>query len=75
MIYSILNEAVVGVTFIGGIHTAAAGAIWQVLVLGFVSLSFNDDSIEINPRLPEVFDSLEFNITYKNEKFHIAIYN
>jgi len=69
------NESVVGGTFIGGIHTAAAGGIWQVLVLGFAGLSFNDDSIEINPRLPEDFDSLEFNITYKKEKFHLTIYN
>jgi kojibiose phosphorylase len=69
------NEAVVGGTFIGGIHTAAAGAVWQVLVHGFSGISFQEDSIEINPRIPEAFDSLEFNITYKNQHFHLKVFN
>ena len=69
------NEAVVGGTFIGGIHTAAAGAVWQVLVHGFSGISFRDDSIEINPRIPEAFDSLEFNITFKNQHFHLNVFN
>ncbi len=69
------NEAVVGGTFIGGIHTAAAGAVWQVLVHGFAGISFREGSIEINPRIPEAFDSLEFNITYKNQNFHLKLFN
>lgn len=69
------NEAVVGGTFIGGIHTAAAGAVWQVIVFGFAGISFLDNSVEVNPRLPENFDSLEFNLTYKNQSFHLKIYD
>lgn len=55
-------KQVSGGTFIGGIHTAAAGASWQVAVLGFGGVDVHDDHVRILPRLPERWDGLVFRI-------------
>jgi kojibiose phosphorylase len=67
------NEAIVGGTFIGGIHTAAAGALWQVMVNGFAGVDFEEDQITFNPGLPDEFDSLEFKLHYKNNIYKIFV--
>jgi kojibiose phosphorylase len=69
------NEAVVGGTFIGGVHTAAAGAIWQVLVYGFAGVSFEGEKILLNPGLPEEFDELSFKLHYKNNIYQLTVNN
>jgi len=51
-----------GGTFIGGIHTAACGAAWQVAVLGFGGVHVRDDHVEVAPRLPSGWDALEFGV-------------
>jgi kojibiose phosphorylase len=58
-------KQVSGGTFIGGIHTAAAGAAWQVAVLGFGGLHVTDDHVEILPHLPERWDGLAFRINVR----------
>ena len=55
-------KQVSGGTFIGGIHTAAAGASWQVAVLGFGGVHVHADHVEVLPRLPERWDGLAFRI-------------
>ena len=55
-------KQVSGGTFIGGIHTAAAGASWQVAVLGFGGVHVHTDHVEVLPRLPERWDGLAFRI-------------
>lgn len=67
------NEAVVGGTFIGGIHTAAAGAVWQVLVLGFAGVSFEKDRIELSPQLPVTFSKLSFKLQYRNQECNVEL--
>ncbi|MFU8839982.1 MAG: beta-phosphoglucomutase [Nitriliruptoraceae bacterium] len=54
-----------GGTFIGGIHVAACGAAWQVVVLGFGGVHIRDGYIEVNPRLPEAWDRLCFGIAFR----------
>ena len=55
-------KQVSGGTFIGGIHTAAAGAAWQVAVLGFGGVHVHDDHVAVLPHLPERWDGLAFRV-------------
>jgi 1,2-alpha-glucosylglycerol phosphorylase len=54
-----------GGTFIGGIHTAACGATWQVVVLGFGGVRVHDDVVEVAPRLPAGWDRLRFGLAVR----------
>ncbi len=54
-----------GGTFIGGIHTAACGAAWQVAVLGFGGVHVRDDHVEVAPRLPAGWDRLSFGVAVR----------
>lgn len=58
-------HAAPGGTFIGGIHTAACGATWQVVVLGFGGVHVRDDRVEIAPRLPASWDRLAFGLAVR----------
>ncbi|MCC5948662.1 MAG: beta-phosphoglucomutase [Nitriliruptoraceae bacterium] len=54
-----------GGTFIGGIHTAACGATWQVAVLGFGGVHVRDDHVEVAPRLPADWEQLDFGLAVR----------
>jgi len=60
-----------GGTFIGGIHTASAGAAWQVAVLGFGGVHVEDDHVHVLPRLPEDWDALAFRIRVRGCRLDI----
>ncbi len=67
------NEAVSGGTFIGGIHTAANGASWQMVVKGFAGLTYEENHIELDPHLPHAWEGLSFNIYVRGEQVSIDI--
>jgi kojibiose phosphorylase len=67
------NEAVSGGTFIGGIHTAANGASWQMVVNGFAGLTYYENHIELNPNLPSNWEGLAFKIYVRDEHLQIFI--
>lgn len=69
------NEAISGGTFIGGIHTAANGASWQMVVNGFAGLSYHDDHILLNPNLPKEWDGVAFSIYVRGQRVYIDITN
>jgi len=46
------NRTVSGGTFIGGIHTAACGAAWQIVVHGFLGMQFCNGILQFRPRVP-----------------------
>lgn len=56
------NKAVSGGTFIGGIHTAACGASWQIAVLGFAGLSEIDGGFALQPHLPASWNGIAFSL-------------
>ena len=66
-------KQVSGGTFIGGIHTAAAGAAWQVAVLGFGGIHVHDDHVDVLPRLPERWDGLAFRIKVRHCTLDIEV--
>ncbi|NBF39898.1 MAG: glycoside hydrolase family 65 protein [Spirochaetes bacterium] len=54
------NKSVSGGTFIGGIHTAACGAAWQMVVFGFCGLELEGETLRFRPHLPESWASVSF---------------
>ncbi len=54
------NKANSGGTFIGGVHTAACGAAWQIIVRGFAGFKVADNKISFNPQLPDKWDEIKF---------------
>ena len=66
-------KQVSGGTFIGGIHTASAGAAWQVAVLGFGGVHVHDDRVDVLPRLPERWDALTFRIRVRGCALDVTV--
>lgn len=67
------HKAVSGGTFIGGIHTAAAGAAWQMAVFGFAGLRADAGGVLINPHLPTRWSRLAFSILYRGNRLEVDV--
>ena len=63
----------VGTIFMGGSHPAANGGAWMTAVFGFAGLSAGEKHVTINPRLYKAWNSLQFNMAYKGDRFGIRI--
>jgi beta-phosphoglucomutase len=66
-------HAAPGGTFIGGIHTAACGATWQVAVLGFGGVHVRDDHVQLDPLLPERWEGLRFPLTVRGARMRVVV--
>ncbi len=67
------NKAVSGGTFIGGIHTAASGAAWQIVVFGFAGARVHQDGVYLDPHMPPQWDRVEFLMTFHRNDLRIEI--
>ncbi|SFL36034.1 glycosyl hydrolase family 65 protein [Halanaerobium salsuginis] len=67
------NKAVSGGTFIGGIHTAAAGGIWQLIINGFSGFKLTKSGLEFNPALVEEWEELEYKLNYRSAILQINL--
>ncbi len=67
------NHAVVGGTFIGGIHTAACGGTYQLAVQGFGGLGFSDGSLTIDPKLPATWKSLTYPVSWRGNRLQVKV--
>ena len=58
-----------------GIHIATCGGIWQAVIFGFAGMNpdFDSDNPEFYPKLPEKWESLQFNTVYKGEHLRVII--
>jgi trehalose/maltose hydrolase-like predicted phosphorylase len=57
----------------GGIHIAALGGNWMLVVLGFAGLSLRNDGIGIDPQLPACWRSLAFDVQWHGRSLKIRI--
>ena len=64
-----------GGIYIGGTHPASNGGAYLSLIFGICGLSFNDDTLTLNPHLPKEIKGVEFNVLFKGIKYHIIIDN
>ncbi len=62
-----------GLIYIGGTHPAANGGAWMSAVQGFAGLSIIDGEIKVEPRLPQKWNRLKFNIVVRGERYAIDI--
>lgn len=65
-------HAVVGGTFIGGIHTAACGGTYQLAHHGFGGLDVVDGTLHIDPALPDEWDSLRYPVTWRGTRLRVT---
>lgn len=45
-----------------GLHAASFGGLWQAVVHGFAGVRVKDQVLRVNPRLPEMWSRLKFNL-------------
>jgi trehalose/maltose hydrolase-like predicted phosphorylase len=57
----------------GGVHIAAQGGLWMLAVFGFAGLSWNDDGLAIEPRLPKEWHSLRFRVQWHQRSLLVSI--
>ena len=67
------NKAVSGGTFIGGVHTAAAGGIWQLIINGFAGMKIDKDGLSFKPVLCQEWEEVDFKLNYQNKKFSVSL--
>ncbi|MFP4370645.1 MAG: glycosyl hydrolase family 65 protein [Halanaerobium sp.] len=67
------NKAVSGGTFIGGVHTAAAGGIWQLIVNGFVGMKIDRAGLSFKPVLCQEWEEIDFKLNYRDKKFSVVL--
>lgn len=68
------TKAVSGGTFIGGIHTAASGVAWQIVVFGFAGVVVHADGIHVDPKLPPQWEGVRFRMVFRQRdvRFHVS---
>jgi kojibiose phosphorylase len=62
-----------GGTFIGGIHTAACGAVWQIIVRGFAGLHVTENGLVFSPVVPDSWESLSFTLIYRGNRLQVTL--
>jgi trehalose/maltose hydrolase-like predicted phosphorylase len=67
------NRAVSGGTFIGGIHTAACGALWQVVVSGFAGMKPIAGGYSFDPHIPRGWGRLSFALVYHGRRMTVSL--
>lgn len=61
-LYNASKKVMSGGSFLGGIHTAAAGGVWLIIVKGFAGLVLTENGVSFKPALPSAWESLAFKI-------------
>jgi len=62
-----------GNIYIGGTHPAASGGAYLLAVYGFAGLSFEGNTIRLNPNLPKTIDRLTFKLHHDNRLKTITV--
>jgi trehalose/maltose hydrolase-like predicted phosphorylase len=57
----------------GGLHIAALGGVWLIVVYGFAGLSLTDTGIALAPRLPVQWRRLRFSIQWRGRSVNLGI--
>lgn len=56
-----------------GIHSASIGGIWQCIVYGFGGVRMLNGELRIEPKLPEKWSSLSFEILWHGQRLQISV--
>jgi trehalose/maltose hydrolase-like predicted phosphorylase len=55
-----------------GVHIAALGGIWMLVVFGFAGVSLRNDGLAIDPRLPAAWRSLTFCLQWRGRHIRLG---
>jgi alpha,alpha-trehalose phosphorylase len=56
-----------------GVHVACTGAVWQALVFGFGGVRDFDGHLQIDPRLPQAWEALEFPLRFQDRQLRVSL--
>lgn len=71
--YNASKKVMSGGSFLGGIHTAAAGGVWQMIVKGFAGFKIVKDVLHFRPALPERWSGVTFNLVVHGNQIKVKI--
>ena len=57
----------------GGVHMAALGGLWMLVVLGFLGLSLREDGIDLKPELPQRWTRMRTPLQWRGRRLVIAV--
>lgn len=72
-LYSRSKKVMSGGSFLGGIHTAACGGIWQVIVRGFAGFEIHDGALHFEPHLPARWQQFSFPLAFRDNHLEVTI--
>lgn len=72
-LYNASKKVLSGGSFLGGIHTAAAGGVWLIIVEGFAGFKIYKDGIRFRPALPKEWDSLAFKLIVNDCELQVKL--
>lgn len=56
-----------------GVHIASMGGSWLYVVYGFAGMRDDDGKISFRPRLPKVWNRMEFKLKISNSQIHVCL--
>jgi trehalose/maltose hydrolase-like predicted phosphorylase len=56
-----------GGTTAGGLHLANLGGVWQALAFGFLGLRARGDALEVDPRLPDAWQTVDLSFRFRGQ--------
>jgi kojibiose phosphorylase len=72
-LYNASKKVMSGGSFLGGIHTAAAGGVWLIIVRGFAGFELTDDGVAFSPALPAHWKALRFQIRVRGCRLEVHL--
>ena len=72
-LYNASKKVMSGGSFLGGIHTAAAGGVWLIIVEGFAGFQMTESGISFRPALPRQWESLSFHLNVRQCLIEVII--
>ncbi len=72
-LYNESKKVMSGGSFLGGIHTAAAGGVWLIIVKGFGGFKLTDEGVSFAPALPEAWDGFSFNLQVRGCRLRVTV--
>ncbi len=58
----------------GGVHIAALGGNWMLVLFGFAGLSLRENGISLDPKLPAGWRSLAFPVQWRGRRLKVVIH-
>ena len=72
-LYNASKKVMSGGSFLGGIHTAAAGGVWLIIIQGFGGFQLIQNGARFKPSLPDSWEGLSFKLVVRGCLLEVAI--